>query len=283
MTAWKASSAYRQLDDTFTRVAQGDDEAATAAERLLADGAWVAALLQPLIHALAEDPWKQPPLRLARDRGRLGLQLYAGAAGALTASVLDRAVARTAPPATTLVCSGRIVVVRYHRAAGWRLERWLLDGATDTLLPATLLPLADGMVVRQDGRRGATQLVPHGIGGDVVTVTFATAAGGNAREHDRATGALLRLGASSEADSRTRMLLTLLRLSGRHDAAACFDAATRGAAFDVRWAAMREWLALDAAAAAPRLAAMAADDPHEQVRAAAVATLPLVEARLCRA
>jgi hypothetical protein len=45
---------------------------------------------------------------------------------------------------------------------------------------------------------------------------------------------------------------------------------------------MREWLALDAAAALPRLRALA-DDPHHEVRAAARATLPLVEARLCPA
>jgi hypothetical protein len=46
---------------------------------------------------------------------------------------------------------------------------------------------------------------------------------------------------------------------------------------------MREWLALDAAAAAPRLAEMACADLHAEVRAAAACMLPIVEQRLAAA
>jgi hypothetical protein len=46
---------------------------------------------------------------------------------------------------------------------------------------------------------------------------------------------------------------------------------------------MREWLALDAAAAANRLAEMACDDPHAEVRIAAVRMLPIVKQRLAAA
>jgi hypothetical protein len=75
------------------------------------------------------------------------------------------------------------------------------------------------------------------------------------------------------------MLLTLLRVSGRADAGDVFDAATHGPAPHARWSAMREWLALDADAAAPRLDAMAAGDPDPEVRDLARATRALVARR----
>ncbi len=64
------------------------------------------------------------------------------------------------------------------------------------------------------------------------------------------------------------------------DAGDRFEAATRDPAHFLRWGAMREWLALDVAAATPRLEEMAAGDPHPEVRAAARATLPLVARRI---
>ena len=141
--------------------------------------------------------------------------------------------------------------------------------------------LADGEVVVLDGRTEATLLDP--VPGDVVTVSFAAHGGGLTREYDRATGRLVRAASNDEAASRTRMLLTLLRVSARADAGNAFDAATRADAFHLRWAAMREWLALDAHAALPRLRALADGDPHPQVRATARVTLAQVEDRLCLA
>ena len=71
------------------------------------------------------------------------------------------------------------------------------------------------------------------------------------------------------------MALTLLRHLGRTDAAPLFAEATQADDFALRWHAMRELVALDPAAALPRLTAMAAADPHPEVRRAAQATLAL--------
>src|SRR3546814_7484472 len=72
------------------------------------------------------------------------------------------------------------------------------------------------------------------------------------------------------------MALTLLRHLGRTDAAPLFAAETKAGDFAARWNAMREFVALDPAAAAPHLAVMAAGDPHPEVRRAAQATLALL-------
>lgn len=90
----------------------------------------------------------------------------------------------------------------------------------------------------------------------------------------------LKSAAIEDASARSAMLLALLRSSGRSDAAAAFDRASRDDVFLLRWQAMREWLALDAATASPRLAEMAQDDPHDEIRSAARATLRLMEQRL---
>ena len=68
-----------------------------------------------------------------------------------------------------------------------------------------------------------------------------------------------------------------MRVQRRADAPAVFDAATRDASAHARWGAMREWLALDADAALPRLDQMAAEDADTEVRTLARATLELVE------
>lgn len=287
--AWRDDPAVRYVSDMLAQVPpDAIEQVADAAAVLLADDGWIAPLFAPLIAALAEDPWFEPPLRVTRDPLRTTVQLLDLPAGTLTATVFDGA-ALAAQHAATLTASGRLSVARYHRAGGARLLRWDAGPADAAFSAATAPPLRplpprlldDGEVVRIDGRVRAHLI--EGCGGEMVVLTFATRGGGLTREYDRATGTLLRAATNDEAESRTRMLLTLLRLGERRDAAACFDTATRAPAFHLRWAAMREWLALDAAAALPRLRALAQGDPHPEVRDVARRTLPLVEERLCRA
>lgn len=261
----------------------GPEALAAAATVLLGEPWWLAGLLAPWLERLAADPDDEPPIRIARDPRRTSAVLVEGEAGALTATVIH-----AMPDEPLLAASGRLAVTRYHRAGGARLLAWEAgDGdAAFALATAPVLralppvALADGEVRVLDGRRRAFALA--GACAPVVTLTVAPRAGGLARAYDRASGRLVRVAGNDADESRRQMLLTLLRVSGRRDAAAHFDAATRAPAHQLRWAAMREWLALDATAALPRLRALA-DDPHHEVRAAARATLPLVEARLCPA
>lgn len=265
---------------------------------LLSDVDSVAALLAPLLDALSADPWFQPPCRVLRGDGRTGIVLWEGAAGVLTLTVAGNAGGVTARSAEVAVAVGRPVAIRFHRSGGAMLHRWQVSPATADFVAATApravalppLPLQDGAVMLLDGRHQAW--VVEGGQGDLVSLSFAAApdcgAGdGLVREYRRDDGRLHRIATSDDQVSRTRMMLTLLRVQGRADAGHLFDAATRVAAFHLRWAAMREWLGLDVAAALPRLHEMALNDPHPEVRAAAAATLPLaagaVEEGPCRA
>jgi hypothetical protein len=287
--AWQTGPAVGRVAAAFAGCAPlAIEPVADAATALLSDATWIAPMLAPLIVALAADPWFAPPLRITRDRLRTTVQLLDLPAGTLGATIFDGGALAAGAPDATLVASGRLVVARYHAAGGARMLRWEAGGVGADFRAATappLRPLApvalrDGDVLRIDGRTRA-HLVEGG-GADVVALTFTTRAAGLTREYDRATGRILRAATSDDAVSRTRLLLALLRVDGRRDAGACFAAATRAPAFHLRWAAVREWLALDAPAALPRLRELAADDPHPEVRAVAQATLPLVEARLCR-
>ncbi|MEH3046698.1 hypothetical protein [Sphingomonas adhaesiva] len=288
--AWQSGTEVTRIADAFAGCdPERVDAVADVAEALLRDGRWIAPMLAPLIEALAADPWFEPPVRVTRDPLRTTALLLELPALTLTATILSAAEMARAPAPATLAASGRLSVARYHRAGGATLARWEVGPADERfsaadappLMPLPLLPLVDGMVCRIDGRRHAHLI--EGATSDVALLTFATRSTGLTREYDRADGTLLRAATSDDAASRTRLLLTLLRVDGRRDAAAHFAAAAQDAAFHLRWDAMREWLALDLRTAAPRLRQMAMHDPHDEVRAAAARTLPLVEARLCRA
>ena len=79
------------------------------------------------------------------------------------------------------------------------------------------------------------------------------------------------------------MGLAVLRACGRSDAAPLFTAALDDDDFAMRWQVMRELLALDPEAALPHLGAMAAGDPHPEVRKAAAATMALLRERIALA
>lgn len=281
--AFRASEPYRALEHLFAEVA-----VERAVSTLFSDHEWVGALIAPLITALAEDPWFEPPFRVARDGLRIGTVLFETAAVSIAATILSAdALAAVALP-STIVVPGRVTVTRYVRAGNARLRRWeaepmRADFSAASAKPCAPLPelrLADGDVMRIDGRTQG-HLIADATS-DVVTLsaTLRAQTMPYAREYAIDNGALVRIATNDDRASRTQMLLAYLRLAGRQGSAACFAAATRDPAFFLRWAAMREWLASDAGAALPRLREMAGDDPNDEVRAAARATLALVEQRL---
>lgn len=285
--AWRRGAAYRFFDAAFAR--QTDAEAlADRSVGLLADDALITDLFAPLVSALRDDPWFEPPFRVSRDGLRIGAVLVDTPQVVVSASVTsaDR-LARIGAPATVIV-PGRLTVVCYWQAGGVKVRRWaagsVAAGATlATLAPCTELETLhprDGQVVVIDGREQAQLLV--GAHADVVTLTATIRADAAPlmREYRIVDGAPVRLGMLDDRGARGDMLLALLRHSGRADAGDCFADATHDAAYFRRWSAMREWLALDVRAALPRLRAMALDDPHAEVRAAATATLAVVEAQL---
>ena len=280
---FRASEPYRALEAAFAGSTPG-----VAAEAVLADHGWVGELIAPLMAALANDPWFEPPFRVARDGLRIGTVLFESAAVSIAATVLSADVLARLPAPRTVVIPGRLTVTRYVRAGNARLDFWdaeamSADFSAGTALPfarAASQPLSDGDVVWIDGRTRGHILAD--ATSDVVTLsaTIRAATTPYAREYAIDSGALVRVATNDDRAARTQMLLSYLRLAGRSGSGACFEAATRDPAFFLRWAAMREWLALDTGAALPRLLEMAGDDPNAEIRAAAQTTLAQVERRL---
>lgn len=295
--AWRASEPHRALCAIFDAVAADDAEAVATVAAGMLRGERIAGLLDPLVAALAADPWFEPPLRASRDAARTGAVLFDHPAVAISASILSAAALAVLPPPSGVVVSGRLTVVHYVRAGGATLRLWTADPVGADFCQAQAAPLrllgdialVDGMTLRIDGRVRASQIVA--ATGDVVALTAMVRAGAAPfqREYRLPDGALNRVATLDDGAARTQMLLTYLRHAGRADAAPWFEAATRDDAFFLRWAAMREWLALDARGALRRLRAMAGDgggdggggDDNPEVRGAALHTLPMVEAA-CR-
>jgi hypothetical protein len=283
---WLEGAEYRALGRAFLDCPLDRAEPAVErAEQLLADPGWAEALLEPLLVALGRDPLFEPPFKVSRDAFRIGALLFDCPAVALVANV-THATAMPAP--ATILFTGHVAVTRHIRTGSATLQRWEAEPvdvrfSTGSAAPARPLPsatLGQGDVRRLDGRIEAQ--FATGARSDMVTLT-ATIRPGAAplmREYAIANGALVRIASTDERAARTEMLLAFLRLSRRADAAACFEAATHEPAFHLRWAAMREWLALDARAALPRLAEMAHSDANAEIRAAATLTLVAVERRL---
>lgn len=289
---WRAEAAHG-IGDRFVRA----DDAATLidhAQALLADTGWVTALLEPLVAALDRDPWFEPALRTSRDAMRTGVVLFDDDRVSIGATVTSAHALNALPPADTLVLSGRIGVTRYARGGNARLRRWSAPPISDEFAAAGAEPcrelppvaLHDGLMLVHDGRETGHLIVAAESDIVALTLTLKRHAAPLMREYAVADGRLVRTACADDMASRTEMLLTFLRVAERTDAAPAFAATTHHPAFHLRWAAMREWLMLDAAAARPRLAQLAASDANAEIRAAATATLAALERQMaasCRA
>lgn len=286
MRRWREGPEVRAATAAFADCGNSPERAADCAEALLVDAGWAEAVLAPLVGALKIDPFFEPSLKFHRDSRRVGAVLFDCPAASIAASVGSAAM--MAAPPRSIIFTGRIAVTRVVKAGGATLRRW-------TAMPVAAEPgpmrcvaeasrhLADGTLYRTDGRIEAQSICD--AASDVVTLVATIRAGAAPlmREFELETGIQIRVADADDRPSRTAMLLHFLRVAGKAEAGAAFEAATRAPDFHLRWAAMREWLALDAARAAPRLAEMAATDPCDEVRVAAVHMVGLVNIRLAEA
>lgn len=260
---------------------------AQAAE-LLADSGQIEALLAPLIAALRADPWFEPPFKVSRDRLRTSAVLLDCPAVTISATITSAAMLNRLPAPATIVAPGRVTLTRYFRGGGAYMRRWDVPPGGSDFNSATAPPacersartLADGDLVRQDGRISGHLLTRAENDIVALTATIKPGACPLMREYAAADGRFVRAASADDAASRIEMLLTFLRISNRGDASAVFDAASRHPAFHLRWAAMREWLLLDARAAHNRLSEMHLHDLNAEIRTAAGTTLAALEQRL---
>lgn len=275
----------------------GIDKPDAAEERaiaFLADPDGVETLLAPLVEALREDPWFEPAFRVSRDRLRTGAVLLDCAAVTISATITCARELNRLPMPATVVLPGRVSLTCYVRGGNAWMRRWRATPAGTEFSASTAAPahelaprlIEDGMLIRQDGRTAGHLLISAESDVVALTVTIKPGAALLMREYAIADGAFVRAACADDSASRIEMLLTFLRVSGRADAGAMFENASRHPAFHLRWSAMREWLMLDGESARDRLAEMRANDPNAEIRLAATATLSALDQRLeqaCRA
>ncbi|WP_374525462.1 HEAT repeat domain-containing protein [Sphingopyxis sp.] len=251
---------------------------------------WLRTRLAGALALLAVDPFARPPLRpvgggegaaglILAERGhiRLSLQFHRVEQGGTQSST---AVFIPGAAAVRVLASGGAKLHRHHVALSEAEEAGLFSAATAAPCRSEPpRPLTDGELLCLDTTREAFSLAQ--ASGDVLLLELAVQPPSPLpiRSYDIASGRLAHVSASRRDSSFRTMALALLRSFRRTDAAPLFAEATYTEDFAARWSALRELVALDPAAARPRVEAMAASDPHPEIRRAATATLALYPAR----
>lgn len=260
-------------------------EAIAALTPWLADTGWLVERLDAALALIAADPFARVPLRVVGGEGAGGLILAERGAIRLSLQVQP---AGFVTPTKALFIPGRSAVriladggakVRFHHVA------LTPDEAAGAFVAATAArchsdpprAVTAGEVWTLDTAR--TTFTLSDAYRDLLLLELAVQPPSPlpVRSYDIASGRLVRTASARRDGSFRQMALTLLRHLGRNDVAPLFAAETTSGDFAARWSAMREFVALDPAAAHPHLARMAATDPHPEVRRAATATLALYE------
>lgn len=282
--AWNAADTA--ADGLLTAIAAlADAPADIAIARFLpwlSDRDWLRGRIDAALALLAADPFARPPLRMVGGGDGGGLVLADRGAIRLTLQLRPFPANGTAP-GTALFVPGRAAIhildgggasLRAHLVevnAAEEAGRFTAKGAAPCQAQPPR-PLRTGETLILDTARQSFTL--QGAGRDILYLELTAQPPSRLpiRAYDIASGRLTHISASRRDSSFRQMALALLRQLGRTDAAPLFVAETASEDFAARWTAMRELVALDPAAALPHLAAMAARDPHPEVRRAAAAT-----------
>ncbi|MDO7834558.1 hypothetical protein Q4610_05815 [Sphingobium sp. HBC34] len=242
----------------------------------LADIGWFSTLLEEQLAAMAADPLHLPGLRASRNGAARHLVIARTERVRITATLIDP----TDQPPMRVHFSGRVVLSRSLNGP--------LRGEQYRLVQGRALSVgegwwATGAVVETDEREEALCLYPGGRSLMVLRAQVAPPGPVHARIHDPVWGTLLGSAQVDEGHARALMLLSLLRVQGRRDAADCFSQALDTPLAAQRWAVMREYLALDTHSALPALRAMAREEADAAVRALAMRTLTQIGDAPCLA
>lgn len=252
------------------------DRAVALIRPFLWDIGWFEALLAEEIRAMAADPRHLPGFRASRQGTARHLVLARTQRIWLTASLLDGGQALS----DRVHFSGRVSLCRPLTGA-LSGEAWRLEGDRAVMVGAR--SCAAGTTIEIDERREALCLRPTGAPLMLLRAQVAPTGPVQARVHDRSDGRAIASAQADEGHARALMLLSLLRLQGRRDAAEQFARALDAPLPGQRWAVMREYLALDTGRALPALRAMAGRESDPAVRGLAARTLQQVEGVSCPA
>ena len=267
-----------QLDALPAKTAANAD----AAARLFLDRtAEIAGLIEEMIAASAADPFFRPPTAQMRSDISNGLLLFDNPSVAIGVAVMraeDIAAKKNgAHGPASITFTGLHTLYKFIKAGGATLSFWEAppagaDFVADGRLRCRCVgapTIEDGELIAIDGR-SQSFVIEHAASSIVhVQAAIRTGAAPLAVEYDSRTLAFVGASSTDEAASRIQMLVSLLRIMDRTDAAPLIARLIDAAPFHTRWHIMRELLALDAEAALPSLRRMAVADPHPELRATA--------------
>lgn len=257
-------------------------------ERLLASGELCRYFEDEVACSLASDIHQAQGQAIDNDAMQ-GLQIIDGEHYAIAVVVADpTSVAdkkrRNRDRATSVMMTPKDLLVRFIRAGGARITIYSCDPIDDTAPADRDMQCHPGRTVAI--KDGDTLVLRAGLDSFSIessesVVCFAQAYAKHSDvavmpEFDSRSLKLIGLSATNDKASRIQMMTTILRLFGHQHA---FDIASPFVAhpdYFVRWYVMRELIAIDSCRAWPLVEAMAADDPHPQVRLTARRTLALL-------
>lgn len=272
-------------DELETARYGGADAVLALAGNFVATPGAIEEVLDALVAAARDDPYFRPHFGVASSEVQSGLLLFDRPALSLTLAVMsaDAIAAKRAERkgGASLTFNGRRMAFHFIESGGATLSLWeaprigagFTADASGRCRFVERLRIADGQKLDVDGRRFT--FIVEDAERDIVFVGAETSleAGPLSVEYDWETRRFIGASSTDEASSRTQMMLALLRMMERRDAVPLFREMLRSEHFYARWQTMREFLALDAGAALPHLRAMAAGDPHCEVRGVAAQTL----------
>lgn len=284
---WFTQPVIRDLEREIGAVAIGDSAGLlAAAERFMANTAPIEAMIEEMIAAASADPFFRPPFLFVNSDINVGLILYSEprvtiSIGVASADALAAKKSGVRGP-RSITFTGLRTSFHWLRGGGATLSLWEAppagaDFVTDPDRSCRFVgrrKLEDGDHFIMDGSRESF-VIEHATS-DMICLQ-ATVHDGAPLMVEYDSKSLRFVGASSadEASSRLELMVSLLRLLDRADAAPTIAALLDEPHFFTRWHVMRELLALDADLALPHLERMAAGDPHPDVRARAEETLNL--------
>lgn len=237
----------------------------------LRDTGWLDAAIGQQIAQMGSDPLHLPPARATRAGMQRHLVLARHPRLSLAVTLLPAATSPV-PEDAPVHFSGQVTLTRV--LPGAPLDATLFVRDTTGLAKRTEdISLAPGAMLELDEHRRTCRIRPGPRTVALLRAAISPIDAPLASSHDPHSGICIAQSHHDEESARTLMLLSLLRTSGRRDATPYFEAATRARHPHQRWAAMREYLALDTAAALPRLRHMARHDADAELRHLAQATL----------
>jgi hypothetical protein len=265
--------------------AEGAEAVLALARAFFAEPAALDGMIELMIRRAAGDPYYRPHFRLASSEVHSGLLLVDTPALTVMLAAMDadaiaakRALRKSG---ASIVFSGQRVVYRFLKAGGATLSFWTIPSIEPGFTAADSgrcrfagrRRIEDGDFVEIDGRSQTFLIDTASCDLVYLHATTQIDAAPLKVEYDSRSFQFVGASSTDEGSSRMQMMLSLLRTMDRADALPLFAELLSSDHFYSRWHAMREMLALDAEAALPHLRAMAAADPHGDVRGAARETL----------